>query len=164
MTASVVTRPIEDRDLPFLYRVYASTRADELAQVDWSAEQKSAFLRMQFEAQRAYYEEQFPAADFRTIVVDGQPGGRLYVDRRPDEIRIIDIALLPEHRGSGIGTALMREILDEARARGTPVRIHVEQLNPALRLYQRLGFYRVETQGVYILMEWSPPGVPVDSP
>ena len=84
------------------------------------------------------------------------PIGRLYIDRSEDEIRLIDIALLPEHRGKGIGGSLMRQTLDEARLAGKPVRIHVEHNNPARRLYDRLGFRPVEDQGVYDLLEWRP--------
>jgi ribosomal protein S18 acetylase RimI-like enzyme len=84
----------------------------------------------------------------------GRPIGRLYVDRREDEIRIIDIALFPEHRGKGIGSRIMETLLDEGKDSGKPVTIHVEKNNPALRLYRRLGFTKVEDQGVYDLMEW----------
>jgi len=82
--------------------------------------------------------------------------GRLYVDRWADEIRIIDIALLPQYRGRGIGRAILESLLDEAasRDRGRVVRIHVEHMNPAMRLYVRLGFYEIEDKGIYKLMEW----------
>ncbi|RMH20876.1 MAG: N-acetyltransferase [Acidobacteria bacterium] len=149
-------RPIDDRDLPFLRRLYASTRQQELAPVPWSEEQKEAFLRFQFDAQHAYYQEQFPGAAFDLVLRGEEAIGRLYVDRREEEIRLIDVALLPEHRGRGIGGALMRRLLAEARGAGKKVRIHVEHNNPAQRLYRRLGFRRIEDQGVYHLMEWSP--------
>ncbi len=100
----------------------------------------------------------FPAARFDIVRYRGRRVGRLYVDRRADEIRIIDIALLPERRGDGIGGAMMQALLDEAAAAGKPVRIHVEKFNRALGLYRRLGFSQIEDQGVYLLMEWSPPG------
>jgi ribosomal protein S18 acetylase RimI-like enzyme len=141
----------EDRD--FLLRVYASTRAEEMLLVDWNDEQKDAFVRMQFEAQDAYYRENYGSATFDVIEVDGEPAGRLYVARWADEIRIIDIALLPEHRGVGIGTALLSALLDEAAEAGKRLSIHVEVNNPARRLYERLGFVEVEEQGVYLLME-----------
>jgi len=124
--------------------------------VSWSETEKEAFLRMQFEAQSRYYEEQFPRASFQVIELEGRPIGRLYVDRRPDEIRLIDITLLPEFCNAGIGSALLRDLLDEATAADRPLRIHVERFNPALRLYQRLGFRQVEERGAYFLMEWSP--------
>ncbi len=149
-------RAIGARDLKFLYRVYASTRADEMALVDWTEAEKTAFLRMQFEAQHKYYAEHFPEARFDLILEGNRRIGRLYVDRRPDEIRIIDIALLLEHRNAGIGARLLRDLLDEAAHAGKPVRIHVEQLNPAMALYRRLGFTEVEERGVYWLMEWQP--------
>ncbi len=152
----VSLRPMRARDKPFLYRVYASTRAEELAVTGWSEAEKTAFLTQQFEAQHRYYQAQFPDAAFQVIERDGEPIGRLYLDRRAEEIRIIDIALLPAHRRAGIGGALLREILGEAAAAGKAVRIHVERNNPALGLYHRLGFKEIEDQGVYLLMEWSP--------
>lgn len=149
-------RPIEDDDLPFLCRLYASTRAQEMALVPWSEEEKKRFLTLQFEAQHKFYLEQFADAQFSVVLLDGEPAGRLYVDRRQDEIRLIDIALLPEHRGRGLGGRLMEDVLAEGRETGLPVRIHVERNNPALRLYHRLGFEEIEDQGVYYLMEWRP--------
>lgn len=156
MPVEIRLRPAGDDDLPLLYRVYAGTRTDELAPVPWSDEQKAAFLRFQFDAQHRYYREHFPDAAYDVIEAGGEPVGRLYVDRRPDEIRLIDIALLPEHRRRGLGGRLLAELLDEARRAGKPVRIHVETSNPALSLYRRLGFTEVEEQGVYYLMEWRP--------
>ena len=154
----ITFRPVRDDDREILYRIYASTRQDEMAQVDWDEADKEKFLRFQFAAQHKYYLEQFPDAQFQVILVGGEEAGRLYVDRRADELRLIDIALLPEHRGRGVGGAMMRDLLDEAAAAGKLVRIHVERFNPALRLYDRLGFKKVEDQGVYYLMEWTPPG------
>ena len=151
-------RPIRARDQAFLYQVYAGTRTKELAPLPWDEAEKAAFLRMQFDAQHKYYTEQFPDARFDVVLDRGRRIGRLYVDRRAGEIRIIDIALLPERRGNGIGGMLMQELLDEAAAAGKPVRIHVEKFNRALGLYQRLGFSQIEDQGVYLLMEWLPPG------
>ncbi len=151
-------RPIRDEDRDFLQRLYGSTRADELAQTGWTDEEKARFVEFQFGAQHDYYREQFPDASFDVVLVDDAAAGRLYVDRRQDEIRLIDVALLPEFRRRGIGGRLMSRVLDEARAAGLPVQIHVEQNNPAMRLYDRLGFRRVEEQGVYWLMRWDPAG------
>jgi len=154
--AGVNLRPITDADSAFLRRVYAGTREEELKQAPWSDEEKQAFLDMQFHAQHTHYQKHFPEASYDVIEQAGEPIGRLYLDRRPGELRIIDIALLPEKRGGGIGGGLMRQILDEAAISGKPVRIHVERNNPAMRLYTRLGFQKVEDQGVYWLMEWLP--------
>ena len=156
MPEQISFRPVEEEDRGFLQRLYASTRADELAVVDWTDEEKERFLGFQFGAQHDYYREQFPAARFDVVLVDGEPAGRLYVDRREDEIRLIDIALLPQYRRRGIGGELMRRVLDEGRRAGLPVQIHVEHNNPAMRLYNRLGFRKVEDQGVYALMRWQP--------
>ena len=155
MSSSVTFRPITDADREFLYRVYASTREEELRQTPWSDEQKTQFLHMQFHAQHTHYQEHYKEARFDIILHDDQPIGRLYVDRRADEIRVIDIALLTEHRSAGIGGQIMKEVLDEAAAAGKPVRIHVEQNNPAMRLYNRLGFRKIGNTGIYDLMEWT---------
>jgi ribosomal protein S18 acetylase RimI-like enzyme len=155
MPATVTCRAVAPDDEELLYRIYASTRTEELAPVPWSAAQKEAFLRMQFRAQSLDYAANFPDAAFQVILVDGTPAGRLYVHRREDELRIVDIALLPEHRGAGIGGAILRGLLAEAAAAGKPARIHVERFNPALRLYERLGFRRIADEGIYFLMEWT---------
>jgi ribosomal protein S18 acetylase RimI-like enzyme len=86
------------------------------------------------------------------------PAGRFYVHRREREIRLMDIALLPEHRGRGIGSALLHDLFAEAAAAGKRVTVHVEEYNPARRLYERLGFKKIGEHGVYHLMEWRPPG------
>ena len=134
--------------------MYASTRADELASVPWSEAETDTFLRFQFEAQQTHYYEHFPDASYELVLDDdGEVIGRLYVDRRTDEIRIVDVALLPPYRDQGIGSKLLRTILKEAQQRGVPVRIHVEHNNPAMNLYVRLGFRKIEELGVYHLME-----------
>jgi ribosomal protein S18 acetylase RimI-like enzyme len=147
-------RPIAPADDAFLARVYASSRAEELAITGWSEELKVQFCRRQFDAQSAYYAANYPEAAFQIIERDGWPAGRLYVARWEKEIRIVDITLLPEFRGSGIGTKLLRDLQKEARAAGKSLTIHVERFNRALGLYQRLGFQQVEDKGVYLLMKW----------
>lgn len=150
-------RPITPADDAFLARVYASSRAEELAVTGWSEQLKEDFCRRQFDAQSAYYAANYPEASFQIIERDGWPVGRLYVDRWEKEIRIVDITLLPEFRGTGIGTKLLRDLQEEARSAGKSLTIHVERFNRALGLYQRLGFEQVEDKGVYLLMEWKKP-------
>ncbi len=143
-------------DRAFLFQVYAATREEELTLLPWDDQQKETFLRMQFDAQDQYYQQQFPDATFNIIMQENCPVGRLYVDRRTDEIRIIDIALLPAFRNAGLGSALLMSLIDEGAKRGLAVRIHVEHANPALRLYERLGFNRIGDTGIYYLMELVP--------
>ena len=154
--ASVRLRPIRwPEDRPFLEEVYASTRTDELAQVPWSDDQKTAFCRMQFAAQHGHYQEHYPHAAFQVIELQGKPIGRLYVHRGEREIRIIDITLLPDHRRSGLGTRLLQELQSEAQTSGRPLTIHVEKFNPALRLYERLGFRIAADRGAYLFLQWT---------
>jgi ribosomal protein S18 acetylase RimI-like enzyme len=149
-------RPAEATDRDLLFRIYASTREEELALADWDESQKLAFLTQQFTAQDTHYRAHYPGAVFNLILLDGDPVGRLYVHRRPDEIRVMDIALLPPHRNRGIATALLHDLQTEASVSARSLTVHVEQFNPALRLYTRLGFRPIAEHGVYLLMEWRP--------
>jgi GNAT superfamily N-acetyltransferase len=124
--------------------------------VAWTDAEKQAFLRQQFAAQQAYYHAHYTDTTFELILLDGEPVGRLYVARWPREIRIVDISLLPTHRGGGAGTLLLRALQAEAAEAGKRLTIHVERLNPARRLYDRLGFRLQQDGGVYLLLEWSP--------
>lgn len=149
----IALRPVGPDDGEFLYGVYAGTRQEELAPTGWDEAQKEAFLRMQFEAQGRYNRGHYAGAEFSVVLVDGRPAGRLYVARWPEEIRIMDIALLPAYRGKGAGTRLLEALIRESDAQNKPLSIHVERSNPALRFYGRLGFEQVEDKGVYLLME-----------
>jgi len=153
----ITLRPIADADLPFLGRLYASTRQEELSVTGWPQEQIDVFLAQQFGAQHKYYSENYRSASFDLILDpdSGEPIGRLYLDRREQEFRIVDIALLPEWRGRGIGGGILRGLLEEAGRAGKRVSIHVEHNNPAMSLYLRLGFRHIDTNGVYHLMDWS---------
>lgn len=143
--------------MEFLLRLYATTRAEEMAMVtDWTDEQKEQFVRMQFQAQHAWYQEHYGGAQLDLILADGIPAGRFYVHRRETEIRLMDISLVPEHRNRGIGTALLKELFAESAATGKPVTIHVEKYNPAMRLYERLGFVPIADRGVYLLLQRVP--------
>lgn len=102
------------------------------------------------------YAEHYPDATFDVILVDGRPAGRLYVARRTGGIRVVDVSLLPGFRGRGVGTTVLRRLLDESADTGKPVSLHVERSNPALRLYQRLGFRVVADEGVHLLLRWDP--------
>lgn len=154
MSPAVVLRPVEEEDLEFLVEVYAATRMEELELTGWSAGQKAEFCRMQFDAQDAHYRQHYPTAEYCVVEVSGERAGRLYVDRWAREIRIMDIALLPGFRGRGTGSFLLESLQREAAAAGKILSIHVERFNPALRLYERLGFRMAEDKGVYWLMEW----------
>ena len=158
LPSGITLRPVSSSDRDFLLQVYASTREEELAPVPWTDAQKAAFIEQQFDAQDRHYRAHYAGASLDVDVVewDGAPAGRLYVARWSDEIRIIDIALLSEFRGRGIGTRLLRGLLDEAARARRRLSIHVEKNNPALRLYTRLGFAPVADRGVYVLMEATP--------
>jgi ribosomal protein S18 acetylase RimI-like enzyme len=151
-------RPETDTDIPFLMALYASTREPELVGVPWSGEQKQAFLASQFQAQRHHYRKYFPHCAFDVIEQNSEPAGRLYLDVRQTQLHIIDIALMPAWRGRGIGTAILEALQAAGGARGKGVGIMVEKFNPAMRLYQRLGFIAVADHEVYLEMEWRPEG------
>ncbi|WP_121353949.1 GNAT family N-acetyltransferase [Flavisolibacter nicotianae] len=151
-------RTINATDEESLCQIYSSTRTEELDQLtDWTATQKNVFLRSQFVAQHAYYQNNYKGAHFWVIEYGSQIIGRLYLDTHYEgtSIRIIDIALLPEWRNRGIGKRILMDVLDLAKSMGSSVTIHVESFNPAMKLYERLGFVLVsKTNGVYHLFEW----------
>jgi GNAT superfamily N-acetyltransferase len=154
-TGNITLRPATPTDRPFLEAVYAESRRLELDAIDWTDLEKIAFCRSQFEAQDSHYREHFPGCEYLVIERSGTPIGRLYKDRRPDEIRVVDITLLEAERGRGIGGRVMQEVLNEAASDGIMVRIHVERSNPARRLYDRLGFLIVEEGEMYDLLSWT---------
>lgn len=151
-------RPAAEDDRELLFRVYASTRAEELSVTGWPDATIEGFLRQQFATQDHYYRANFPDATFEVIVVDGEPAGRLYLHDVADETRIIDIAVLPRFQGRGVGTRLVREVLAAAGARGACVTIHVERNNPALAWYRRLGFVLAQDGEPYLFLRCEPAG------
>jgi len=154
MPHSITLRPGNAGDAEFLFRVYAASRIGEFAATGWDAQVQEAFLRQQFAAQAQQYQLHYPDADFLVIEDCGRVIGRFYVARKPEEIRIIDISLIPEFQRRGIGTQLIRDLLAEGAAIGKPVRLHVERFNPAARLYERLGFRVIEDSQVYLSLEY----------
>ena len=154
--ANVTLRPVGPEDHEFLVEVYGSTRAAELALVPWTIEQQQAFIRSQFASQQDHYAQNYPAANHDIIMCQDRQVGRLYAARLDHEIRIVDITVLPSEQNSGIGTHLIRQLLDEAKRSGKVTRVYVEEFNPSLRLFYRLGFSVREQQGFHLLLEWSP--------
>lgn len=147
-------RPVQEEDESLLLAIYSSARADEMALLPWDAAQKQAFLQMQFSAQQKHYRAYFPDAQHEVILSEGQPVGRVYVDRRATEIRILDVTLLPETRGRGIGTLVIQDLMKEADQANKSLSIHVESFNRSLGLFQRLGFVKTDESGASWLMEW----------
>lgn len=139
--------------MEFLFRVYASVRADEMAMVPWTEEQKTAFVRSQFQSQHEYYTAHYPEGEFLKVEMDGQPVGRLYQMEMDDHFHIIELTVLPEFRGRGIGTTLLTAILEKSEK---PVRVYLESFNKFVALFERLGFRIVEGDGLYNL--WEAPG------
>jgi RimJ/RimL family protein N-acetyltransferase len=151
-------RPETDADLPFLMRLYASTREAELAVTGWSADDKQAFCDSQFHAQRHHYRTYIPNCRFDVLECRDEAVGRLYLETRVTQLNIVDIALLPEWCGKGFGTAILKALMDTAARSGRGVSIFVEKFNPALRLYRRLGFGETRDVGIHLEMEWMPAG------
>jgi GNAT superfamily N-acetyltransferase len=146
-------RPITEADNEFLYKLYASTRAEDLALTGWNEQEAEKFLRSQFNLQHTQYMKNYTeGGTFEIILVDHIPAGRLYLQRKSNDLHIIDIALLPEFRGKGTGSRIMIELMTEADQKKLPLSLYVEQFNPAMGLYERLGFEKKELTGVYFSM------------
>ncbi len=154
----VSARPQIDADRPFARDLYVSHRWEEMLVVDWTDEQRRAFLHDQFRMQWAHYQsEGFAGTEYSIIEIEGEPAGRLYLfDQNPTETRIVEIGLTQEWRGRGVGGGLLAMILERAGAAGKLCSIHVERMNRARNLYLRLGFRDVSPVGPYVLMQWRP--------
>ncbi|ABF62264.1 GCN5-related N-acetyltransferase (plasmid) [Ruegeria sp. TM1040] len=156
-------RWITPKDQAFLVALYRSTREVELDRTPWQETEKQAFITMQFMAQHAHYQAHYPDALWLVIEQYNKAVGRLYLERWEREHRIIDIALLPQTRGQGLGSAILGDLLEEATRAQKSVSIHVEKANPAQTLYRRLGFITKEDKGVYDLMRWDLPADQVNT-
>lgn len=161
--SNIALRPVGPDDHQFLLEVYASTRADEMALVPWTDEQRQAFVAWQFAAQQDHYAKYYPGANHDIIISNDRQVGRLYVARLDHEIRIVDITLLPAERNAGIGSYLIRQLLDEADHTGRMTRINVEEFNPSLSLFNRLGFSPSEQNGIHLLLQRNPSPQPTPS-
>lgn len=155
VTDEIALRPVSPDDEAFLRALHASTRADELDMTGWSEQERAAFLDFQFRAQRDDYARRFPGAEHSIVLVRGEPAGRVWAHEGDGELRLLDISLLPDHQGRGVGTAVLRSLQDRARDAGLPLRHTVLTSNSgALRLYQRLGFEIVDSTPTHHLMRW----------
>ena len=153
----ITLRNVEPDDDAFLFAAYASSRAQEMAMVPWTDEQRTAFLRSQFNAQQGDYNKRFADAQHGVILADGMPAGISRLQETDSEITIIDLIVMPEYRRQGIGTYLLGDYCAMAKTAGKPLRVYVETFNPSLQLFERLGFSRVADDGVYHLLEWDDP-------
>lgn len=146
-------RPATAADSEFMHAVYASARTEELAPVPWTNEQKTEFLRSQSHAQLTYYAEHYPNAEYSIVTLNGVDVGRMLTEHHAEDLRLMDMGLLPEYRGQGVGTALVTDVVARGEALGLPVVLHVESFNPAKRLYERFGFVDDGEVGAYRRMK-----------
>jgi ribosomal protein S18 acetylase RimI-like enzyme len=152
-------RPVTKEDEPFLVALYGSTREAELSQAEWQEGQRDIFVRWQFDMQRREYDARFPDARYQLIMIDGEPAGRIWVGADDEQIRLLDIALLPQFQKRGAGTMLLKDLMKEAERAGKYLRHMVFVLNNnAHRFYERLGFVIIEDLGAYKHMEYRKQG------
>src|SRR5262249_5482066 len=146
---NISRRPVRPNDQEFQFRLYASTRQAEIAGFGWSSAQQEAFLRMQFDAQQNWYRTAYPQATWAIVGLEQTTVGRMSVQRGAESMTLVDISLLSEHHGRGIGGSLVRELLEESGKKGVPVRLQVLKTNAAARLYARLGFIKTSEDDLY---------------
>jgi len=153
---SITFRPVTDADKDFLLELYQSSRGDDLRELGWDEDRISEFLSLQHEAQQVFYQTDYQQALDEIVLIEGRTAGRLIVERREHEIRCLEIALLPAHRGAGVGTLLIQRLQEEARPDNKPLRLQIIRFNRAVTLLERLGFVRTSETGTHFQMEWRP--------
>jgi GNAT superfamily N-acetyltransferase len=153
---SLELKPATPEDKDFLFTVYASSREDDLKSLGWTVDQIGEFLEMQFEAQQRLLANEYKQAEDQIIVAGEKRVGRVLVERRDHEIRGVDIAILPQFRSQGIGSAIIARLQLEARQASKPLRIQVIRFSRAIALFERLGFVRTAETGTHYQMEWQP--------
>jgi len=149
-------RPVAENDTLFIETVYRSTREAELNLTNWSERQKNAFSVMQSMAQLADYKKNYPGASFQIILYKQKPAGRFYTWENDNEIRLMDITLLPQFRSKGIGKSFLQDLIKKAKKVQKKISLHVDPSNPILKLYQRLGFIYIKNNGRHYYMERQP--------
>lgn len=154
--SGITFEAISQKDMAFLAELYRTTRWQEVMQAPWDDQQRIDFLNQQFTAQHIHYASHYPKADKLKIQQEGNDIGRIFLDRDDVSICLIDVALLPDQRGQGLGTKILTELLTEAQNTDKKVVIHVENFNPAYQWYLKHGFKQIEDKGVYQYMEWVP--------
>ena len=153
----VSLRDATKADDDVLFSLFAVSRADLLLAIAGLDDQQREYLmRLQFQAQQDQYRSLYPNARQDLVVMQGDDIGQIRVAALDDELRLVDLCLLPEYRNHGIGSALLWDLLDEAANANKRVILHVSQGNPAARLYKRHGFSHAGEQGIYWRMEWVP--------
>jgi GNAT superfamily N-acetyltransferase len=144
-------RDVNDADEDFLFRVFVSSRESEFSV--FPEPHRAALIRMQFAAQRQSYARRYADARHSIVLVDGQDAGHLWIGEDEKDIVVLDVALLPEYRNRGIGTALYSRLIEQARAAGKVLRASVSAANPgSLRFHQRMGFTMTGGDGMYIAL------------
>ncbi|MFB4327172.1 GNAT family N-acetyltransferase [Paenibacillus sp. CR_12] len=149
-------RPVTPDDRSFLFLLYCSTRQAEVEAHGWDDMMREQFLLMQWNAQQHSYAMQFPKAEQSILLQNNKKAGRMIVNRQKEKttITLIDISLLPEFQNRGIGTSLIRELQTEATKQQNLLSLSVLPTSPALRLYERLGFRKLESDGYHVRLEW----------
>jgi len=151
---SITLRPATEDDREFLLALYQSSRGDDLRGLEWDEERIGEFLEMQYEAHQKFLTNDHPDIQDQIVLATGAPVGHLAVEQRTEEIRLVDVSLLPEHRQRGTGTLLIQELQTQAAAARRPLRLQVIRFNRAVNLFERLGFRRTSETGTHFQMEW----------
>jgi ribosomal protein S18 acetylase RimI-like enzyme len=160
MSQVLTLRPARIDDQEFLYLLFYSVYLEKLHPVPMSEEEKKQLLDLMYQGFTQHYNSRAISSDDRLVLLNNESIGRIILLQTCEEIRLADLAILPQYRGRGIGSALISQVQTESVMSKRPIRLQVARFDRALRLYQRLGFYKTDAIGPYLHLEWSskPPG------
>src|SRR5580693_5097548 len=155
MSQILTLRPSRADDQEFLHRLFCSVHSEKLNLALLSVEERNRLIGLMYQGFAGHYSTIGPAADDRIVLLNNESIGRMILLQTREEIRLADLAILPQYRRRGIGSALIGQLQTESTMSKRPVRLQVAQFDHALRLYQRLGFYKTDAIGTYLHLEWS---------
>jgi ribosomal protein S18 acetylase RimI-like enzyme len=155
MSQILTLRPVRADDHEFLSRLFYSVHSEKLNPTHLNAEEKHRLIGLMYQGFARHYSAIEPCADDRIVLVNNECIGRMILLQTREEIRLADLAILPQYRQRGIGSALIGQLQTESLISNRPLRLHVARFDRALRLYQRLGFYKIEVAEPYLHLEWT---------
>jgi ribosomal protein S18 acetylase RimI-like enzyme len=156
ITDEIFLRPVRNDEEDFWREVFCDSVSDHFSSLEMTENDLDNLLEMQFQAQNLDYRTNYPNASNDVILFNETKAGRVIHSTEHGDLHLIDLAVLSEFRNLGIGTKILKWLFGKSLRTRLPIRFYVEKMNPAFRLYEKLGFKVVTDVTSHFQMEWRP--------